>query len=53
MLSSHKKLVDFEIDYTSKESADKESDQVNKDELETKEGRKSDIKSTRKAARTI
>ena len=45
-----KKLVHFEIDYKSKESAVKEKDEVKKDEVEADKGHKSDIKSIRKAA---
>ena len=38
-----KKLVHFEIDYKSKESADKEKDEVNEDEVDADKGHKSDI----------
>ena len=45
-----KKLFYFETDYKSKESADKEKDEVKEDEVEADKGHTSDIKSTRKAA---
>ena len=40
----------FEIDYKSKESTDKEKDEVNEGDVEADKGHKSDIKSNRKAA---
>ena len=45
-----KKLVHFEIDPKSKESAEKEKGEVNEDEVEADKGHKTDIKFTRKAA---
>ena len=45
-----RKLVHLEIDYKSKESVDKEKDEVNEDEVEADKGHKSDVKSTRKPA---
>ena len=49
MLLSHIK-INFEIDYKSKEMANKEKDEVNKDKYEADKGHKSDIKATTKAA---